>query len=392
MSELSLPSGGLTLEPVGTVPIGGYCDPAFRPVLDAFRENLADPAEVGESVCVYVNGRVVVDLWGGYRDGARFRPWLKDTIVTTFSLGKPLSIIPVLMLADRGDIGLNDPVAKYWPEFAQAGKGDITIDEVVSHQARIPGAFTAAEGDAYDWFTIVRAIEQQEPMWERHVGCYQTFTMGHQAGEIVRRVTGKSVGQFVREEISEPLGLDFHFGVSVADQARCATVVHAPNAPFMILLRDRTSPAGRCWIPLPLDREDFNSAAYRAAEIPASNGHGNARAMARFFAALAEGGCLDGRRFLSERMTQLAIEERWSQVPDPLGFPFRFSRGFMLQNEFMTYDGEPDSFGHIGVSGSVGFGNRRSGVGFAFVPNRIAPITNMGEYGLRLAKAMKACL
>jgi CubicO group peptidase (beta-lactamase class C family) len=392
MASTLVPSGGLELDPVGTVPINGYCDPAFRAVLGAFRENLSDPTEVGESVCIYVNGRVVVDLWGGYRDGARFRPWLEDTIVTTFSLGKPLSTLPVLMLADRGDIGLKDPVAKYWPEFAQAGKAEITIDELVSHQARIPGALAATEGDAYDWFAIVRAIEQQEPMWERYVGCYQTFTMGHQAGELVRRVTGKSIGQFVQQELAKPLALDFHFGLAIADQDRCAAVVHSPNAPFMILLKDRSTLAGRCWIPLPLACEDFNSAPYRAAEIPASNGHSNARSMARFFAALAEGGSLEGTRILSERMVDLAVAERWSTVPDPLGFPFRFSRGFMLQNEFMTYDGEPDSFGHIGVSGSLGFGTRRSRVGFAFVPNRIAPIITMGEYGTRLAEALKACL
>ena len=144
----------------------GICDPAFKAVREALEQNLADGKEIGECVAVVVNGKTVVDLWGGYKDRARTQPWERDTLVCMFSVGKPLSILPVLILADRGRIALDQPVSRYWPEFGQAGKEHITVNHVLSHQAAIPGALKARKGDAYHWGNMVRAIEEQEPLWE----------------------------------------------------------------------------------------------------------------------------------------------------------------------------------------------------------------------------------
>ena len=146
-----------------TTRVAGVCDPAFKAVREALEQNLAEGKEIGECVAVVVNGKTVVDLWGGYKDRARTQPWERDTLVCMFSVGKPLSILPVLLLADRGRIELDRPVSLYWPEFGQAGKGDITVSQVISHLAAIPGALKAQKGDAYHWGRMVRAIEEQEP-------------------------------------------------------------------------------------------------------------------------------------------------------------------------------------------------------------------------------------
>jgi CubicO group peptidase (beta-lactamase class C family) len=173
-------------------------------------QNLAEGEELGETVSVVVDGRTVVDLWGGYRDRVRTQPWRRDTLVCMFSVGKPVAILAVLMLADRGQIDLAEPVARYWSEFGHAGKDKITVQQLLSHLAAIPGAFRAEKGDAYDQLKMAQAIELQEPLWEPGAqGCYHTFTMGYLCGELVRRVSGRSLGQFVREEISGPMDLDF---------------------------------------------------------------------------------------------------------------------------------------------------------------------------------------
>ena len=376
--------------------ISGTCDPAFKAVREALEHNLADGNEIGECVAVVVNGRTVVDLWGGYKDTARQQPWEKDTLVCMFSVGKPISILPVLMLADRGRIDLNKPVMQYWPEFGQAGKEHITVHHVISHLAAIPGAFTARKGDAYQWGNMIRAIEAQEPLWEPGTsGCYHTFTLGYLAGELVRRITGRTIGQFLREEVGLPLDIDYHFGLSAADQRRCAEIYEAPHGPFMEAIRDPNTLLGRCWIPLPLreHEEDFNSELYRAAEMPSFNGQGTARGVARLFGALARGGELDGVRLVSQAMVKYAMTEEWNQT-DAIGLACRMSKGgFMLRNaELTTYNNNPRSFGHIGLGGAIAFGDPNAKLGFSFCGNRMAPITDLGPYADRLLQATEASL
>jgi CubicO group peptidase (beta-lactamase class C family) len=296
------------------------------------------------------------------------------------------------MLAEGGEIELHKPVAQYWPEFGQAGKQSITVEQLLSHLGAIPGAFAARKGDAYDPLTMARAIELQEPLWEPGTqGCYHTFTMGYLCGELVRRVSGKTLGQFVRERLTLPFDVDFHFGLSDRDQRRCAEIYEAPGCPFMDVIRDRNTLLGKCWIPLPLidQSEDFNTALYRSAEMASFNGHGTARGVARLFSALA-GGKLGDHQLLSQTLVQDALTERWHQT-DALGLACRMSMGFMLRNEALPYNDNPRSFGHIGLGGALAFGDPDMKLGFCFCGNRMATI-GVGPYVRPLLDATMAAV
>jgi CubicO group peptidase (beta-lactamase class C family) len=372
--------------------IAGHCDAAFTLVREAMADNLADPRSVGESVAVVLDGRLVVDLWGGARDAVG-TPWAQDTLVCMFSVGKAIAALAVWLLVQRGRIEIDRPVAHYWPEYAQAGKADTTVAQLLAHMAGIPGAFAAARGDAYDWAAMVRAIERQEPLWPPgSVGCYHTFTYGHLTGELVRRVDGRGIGQFVREEIARPLGVSYGFGLTPAEQARCADIVYAPSNPNLGWLTDPDTLLGRCWVPLPYgDEEDFNTARCRTAEMPAFNGHGTARAVAAIYGALAGAPLPDGTRLLDEACLDAALTEQWDAV-DPLGLNYRMARGFKLSNSVTPFTGHPLSFGQNGLNGAVGFGERERRVGFCYAPNTVAPEAGPGPFVRHVCDALQASL
>jgi CubicO group peptidase (beta-lactamase class C family) len=376
-----------------SIEISGTCDPAFDAVRHALQENFASGDEVGEAVAVWADGRCVVDLWAGHCDQARRKPWQRDTIACMFSVGKPFAIFALLMLAERGEIGLDDPVATYWPEYARAGKEATTVRHIVSHRAGLPGVLGANPGDAYDWNAMVRAIENEPPISVPGAeGCYHTFTLGHLAGELVRRVTGKSIGRFVREEIFEPLGGGFYFGLGAAELARCADIIHPEPDPWTEMFLDLDTLNGRYWVPLPIkDGEDFNSDKFRRTEMPAYNGHGNARAVARFYAALVNDGEIDGVRLIRKGAMDWIAEQQWAGL-DAVGLDVRMSYGFMLNNDFAKFNANPNSFGHLGVGGALGFGDPASKLAFSFCPNRIAPEIGLGPYARRLIDAAAGCV
>jgi len=375
--------------------VHGHCDPAFRAVREALEQNLADPDEIGEAVSVVVDGKTVVDLWGGYRDVARSKPWNHETIVCVFSAAKPIGALAVLMLIERGQIELDAPVTRYWPEFGQAGKDHVTVRQLLGHFAGIPGAFAAVPGDAYDWQRMIQALEIQAPLWPPGTqGCYHTFSYGYLCGELVRRVTGKSLGKFVQDEIAGPLKVDLHIGLSPEQQKRCAEVFETPNSPFGMALRDPTVLLGKCWIPLPIadGTENWNTPLYRSSEMPSGNAHGSARALATIYGALARGGELGGVHLLEQPTVATMLTEQWSTT-DPLGLTSRMALGFMLHHPALAaYNDNPHSFGHIGLGGVFGFGDPDAKLGFGFVTNRMAPVTDLGPYGGRLAAAAMASL
>lgn len=374
--------------------ISGHCEPAFERVREALAANLADGREIGEAVAVSLDGELVVDLWGGYRDAARNTTWSSDTLVCVFSVGKPIAALALLALIDRGQAALDDLVVAHWPEYGRAGKEGTTIDHVVSHLAGIPGLFEAPRGSAYDWGAMVAAIEAQEPLWPPgETGCYHTFTYGHLVGEIVRRVTGKSIGQVVREEIAARFDIEVAFGLDREQQARAADVVWTEGDPLTGAITDPETLIGRCWSSLPLGpgEEDFNSARFRGAEMPAFNCHGTARGLARLFGLLANGGARDGERLLSEVMLRTATTERRRGV-DALGLDNRMARGFRLASDFAPFSGNPKAFGHTGIGGALGFADPDRRLGFGFTPNRLAPGPGTSPYAKRLVDALMACL
>ena len=374
--------------------VTGHCHPDFEAVAEALATNLADGQELGEAVAVMVDGELVVDLWGGHRDGARSKPWEEDTTVCVFSVGKPVAALPLLRLIDSGAVGLENRVAEYWPEYAKAGKEATTIDHVLSHQAGLPGAFGAPRGAAYDWTAMVEAIQAARPMTPPgEGGCYHTFTYGHLVGEIFRRVDGRSLGQAVREDIAEPLDIALAFGLDAEARAATADVVWTPGDPLLEAITDSDSLIGRCWAPLPLGpgEEDFNTERFRAAEMPAFNCHGSARGVARLYAVLADDLRGEGERLLSRRMAGIAVEERWRHV-DALGLDCRMARGFRLANDYAPFSGNPASFGHTGIGGALGFADSNRRLGFGFTPNRLAPGPGASPYAERLVDAVMRAL
>ena len=376
-----------------TIEIFATCDAAFTPVRDALQENFASGDEAGEAVAVWAGGSSVVDLWAGHRDAARRLPWQDDTIACMFSVGKPFAIFALLMLAERGEIDLDDPVTKYWPEYGQAGKETTAVRHIVIHMAGLPGVLGAKPGDAYDWDAMVRAIENEAPISvPGEEGCYHSFTLGHLTGELVRRVSGKSIGCFVHDEIFEPLGGGFYFGLGEAELARCADIVHPDPDPWTEMFLDLETLNGRYWRPLPLNAgEDFNTDKFRRLEMPAYNGHGNARAVARFYAALVNDGEIDGVRLIQKGAMDWIAREQWAGL-DAVGLDVRMSYGFMLNNDFAKLNDNPDSFGHLGVGGALGFADLAKKLAFSFCPNRIAPEIGLGPYARRLIDAAAACV
>ena len=362
------------------VEIQGRCDERFSPVRDAFARNFEEFGEVGAAVAVTVDGQPVLDLWGGIVDKDTMSPWKQDTIVTVYSTTKGMTAICAHRLVEQGRLDLNDPVAKYWPEFAQAGKAEVPVHLLLSHRVGLPTVSEKVpEGAIFDWATMTDVIAQQTPFWEpgtRHG--YHGLTYGWLVGEVVRRISGKSLGTFFRDEVALPLGLDFHIGVDPKLHGRIATMYTA-DVPIDIAqqleqrqqeVQERMSPELRA------ARENIsivgahNSEAWRTAEIPAANGHSDARSLARVYGALACGGNVDGVDVLSPESIARATTEQAAGPDAMLPNPTRFALGFWL-----TRDGNmgpnPRNFGHPGAGGSLGFADPDRRIGFGYVMNQM---------------------
>ena len=275
---------------------------------EAFAANFANDLEVGACFTAAVAGKTVVDLWGGFRDARRTRPWERDTIVCVWSTTKVMTAACAWMLAARGALDLDAPVARYWPEFAAAGKEELPVRFLLSHSSGLAGWEQPIEmSDLYDWERSTALLAAQKPWWEPGTASgYHALTFGHLIGEVIRRITGRSLGRFFRDEVAAPLGADFHIGLGAEHEPRLGEMIapaQAPDAMTDMLRRVMTNPRG--WSPaVARDR------GYRAAEVPGANGHGNARSVARVAAALASGGALDGVRLLPEPFFDAVIEEQ----------------------------------------------------------------------------------
>jgi CubicO group peptidase (beta-lactamase class C family) len=367
----------------------GHCDPEFEPVRQAFLRNFQEDGELGAAVAVTRHGRLVVDLWAGWADSQRTRPWGRDTIVCMMSVGKAVSALAIHMLADRGAIDVDEPIARYWPEFAQNGKGEIPVRWGLSHLAGIPVADQAPPGSIYDAAVMAEAVAAQAPLWTPGtVKCYHSATMGYLCDALVRRVDGRSIGAFVRDEIAGPLGLDYHIGVPPDALARCADMVRARGSLLdLAQTGSKSDLLSRIWKQLPPD-EDYNSLAWRQAEIPSANGHGNARSMALLFGALACGGSADGVRLLGRRSLDRALAEQWRGVSISSGLNFRLGLGFFLNNPPDRPMGTSSrAFGHSGAGGAQAIGDPDAGIGFAYSPNMMHGGLDIGVRATRLIEA-----
>lgn len=367
------------------IPVGGACDPRFQAVRDVLLENFHSRDELGAAVAVVRNGETVVDLWAGYTDRRRTAPWAKDTLVNIFSTTKGLTALCARRLVDAGRLDPAAPVARYWPEFAKAGKERIPVRWLLSHEAGLPAVRRPLPGEAlYDWDAMTGALAAEEPWWEpgtKHG--YHAMTFGWLVGELVRRIDGRSVGAYFREEIAAPLALDLHIGLGEGDHGRVARIGaprnHPPDADgvrfYRALVGDPEGMVARAFTNPPSIATDVNTAAWRKAELPSGNGHGTARALAELYGVLACGGAKDGIRVLS-RDAVAACSEEYASGPDAiLQTTTRFGPGFMLSQDRPGASFGPGrrSFGHPGAGGSVAFADPDAGIGFGYVMNRMGP-------------------
>ncbi|MFC3577805.1 serine hydrolase domain-containing protein [Streptomyces yaanensis] len=366
--------------------IDGEVEAGFEPVRAAFEANFARHGDIGAAVCVYHDGRPVVDLWSGVADPDTGRPWTRDTLQLVYSATKGATATAAHLLAQRGALDLDAPVAKYWPEFAANGKADIPVRRLLSHQAGLVALdqpVTLAE--ALAWEPMVAALAAQRPLWAPGTAHgYHGRTFGWLVGEVIRRVSGRTPGRFFADEIAAPLGLDFFIGLPGSERDRVSRMVYQePEVDFTALppesipaefrdmvaaLRDPNSLTNRAFSVTDPAEIDFNSPEVQAAELPASNGIGTARGLARMYAALI--GEVDGVRLLTPDTLASATEEQADGVDQVMMVPTRFSSGYMLPTETNPMTG-PNSFGHPGRGGSLGFADPEHGIAFGYVMNNI---------------------
>jgi CubicO group peptidase (beta-lactamase class C family) len=383
--------------------VNGEVAAGFEPVRDAFVRNFTDHGEVGASVCIVVDGETKVDLWAGTTDRDDGDPWTADTLVNVYSSTKGLTALCANILADQGLLDLDAPVTEVWPEFGQVGKESMPVRYLLTHQAGLPVVDEdLPEHATLDWERMIGALERQAPVWEPgSTQGYHAVTFGWLVGEVVRRVLGAaSFGEALRQLVTGPLDLDFHVGLPDSEHHRVARLVRdAPglvgvgksdgvdpgkrpafargNEELQRLIEAYTSPDSLAMRSLglasPPHAPSNNDPSWRRAQVPAANGHGNARALARVYGALSRGGEIDGVRVISAEGVARAATEQVCGPDAVLVMPTRRSLGFM-----MPVPGQPDrrgprSFGHAGAGGSIGYADPDRGLGFGYAMNRMWP-------------------
>jgi CubicO group peptidase (beta-lactamase class C family) len=377
----------------------GSVEEGYGGVADAFAENYSVEEEIGSATSLYVDGRKVVDLWGGYRDEARSEPWQKDTILCMMSVAKGIAGMSFNILIDRGLVDPDKPVAEYWPEFARNGKDGVLVRHILDHTAGLPVVLDPLwKGAVFDCDAIVKALEDQAPLWQPGTkAAYHIHTQGNLLGEIVRRVTGKRFPQFIHDEVTGPLGADYQYGnLSDADLARCAALV--PTVEGTLLAKRDTDPDALVAKgftqfpdePLPVT---LNSTAWRRAEITSASGHGNARSVARIYAAFARGGELDGVRLMSSRTVEDMLTEQHNQTECMQERPYHQGRGVLLNTPVSVWMGpNPRAFGHHGFGGSIGMGDPDARIGFSYACNKMHARGDNGPRARRIIEAVYEAL
>lgn len=376
-----------------TVEVNGFYDDKFEKVKNAFARNFKSGLEVGASFAATIEGKFVMDIWAGHADANKTRPWEQDTIVNVYSTTKVMTVLCTLICVDRGLIDVDAPVAKYWPEFAQAGKENIPVKFLLSHTSGLSGFEEPLRPkDLYDWDKIVSRLAAQKPWWEPGTKSgYHALTHGYLLGELVRRVSGKSLGTFFREEVANPLKADFHIGLPEELDSRVGELIPPEMLDLKkvgeelkfdttMLIRTLTNPT--------LSAEYSKKRAWRGAEIPAANGHGNARSVARITSALACGGEVDNVRLLSLKTIEKSIEEQ-NYGPDlVLILPIRFGLGWGLTSKDMPIGPNSRTFYWGGWGGSLAVVDLDAKLSFSYVMNKMNSSLTGDIRTMRLVRAL----
>ncbi|MFB7992869.1 serine hydrolase domain-containing protein [Streptomyces sp. NPDC056002] len=362
--------------------VQGHCDARFDAVRAAFEKNFTERGELGAAVTVLIDGAPVVDLWGGWADAARTRAWERDTVVNVWSTTKGPTALCAHILIDRGLLDPDAPVAVYWPEFAAAGKEGVLVRHLLSHRAGLAGLREPHSLEQlFDWELTTSRLAAQEPWWEPgSVSGYHALTYGFLVGEVVRRVSGLLPGAFLEREVTGPLGIDFTIGLPDKEAGRAAELVHprAQATSEQAAIFAQLAPAALAALTNPLaGASEANTAAWRAAEIPAANGHGTARAVAALYAIVAGKGRCGDRQILSPEGAERIREGQGSCRDLVLGAGFthetELGLGLWLSGPNGSYGPNPRAVGHDGFGGSFGSADPESGVAMGYVMNRMGP-------------------
>ena len=382
--------------------ISGHCDEKFEKARELFSQSIESGYEVGAAITIEIEGETVLDLWGGADDVLEGTKWQKDTIVNVFSTTKGMAAICLLQLVEQGKLDLDLPVSSYWPEFAQEGKESIPVRYLLCHKSGLCGVRKPLDQGAFcNWELICNELASQKPLWEPGTDHgYQAITYGHLVGEVLRRIDGRTIGNYFKEEISEPLNLDFWIGLPDSEFSRVTNMNPSKPGPmqflfplilklprvlvpgpmkFLLDFGDTETPTGAAFSnpPMQMDPEkgmEANTKKWRNAEIPAANGHGTARAIAKIYGVLANGGSRDGVHVLKPETIEMARQTQ-SDGRDLVlgGIHSRFGLGFMLGTEHINMGPSEGSFGHGGAWGSLGFADPDNKVSLGFVMNQMHP-------------------
>ena len=372
--------------------VQGIYDDRFSPLRDLFQENLGAGEDLGASIAVVRNGVSLVDLWGGWSNTERSTPWVQDTITTTWSVTKTMTALAALVLVDRGELDVYSPVAKYWPEFAANGKAGIEVRHLLSHTSGVSGWDPPfAHEDVYDWDRSTSLLAAQAPWWAPgSASGYHNTSYGHLVGEVVRRITGTTIGKFFADEIAGPLEADFHIGLPERDFPRVSNVVF-PGYPFpedpLAEPLDPDSVPAKTFGP-PFDEvAEAATDAWRRAEIPAGNGHGNARSVARIQSIVSNGGEVGGVRLLSPRTIELIFHQQSDGVDLAVGLPARFGIGYGLPHPVLIpYVPDSRCCFWFGWGGAIVVNDLDRQMTFAYVMNKMG-MSSPGGLGTERTKA-----
>ena len=376
--------------------ISGFCHDRFAKVRDTFETNFERRGDIGASFALSLEGEMVVDLWAGHRDAAQTLPWEEDTLVNVYSTTKTMAALCLLVLADRGQVDFDAPVAQYWPEFAQNGKEDVRLKHFMSHSAGLPGLDQPIELDTlYDQDAMARLLAAQATWWEPGTSSgYHAVTQGHLIAEVVRRVAGVSLGTFFANEIAGPLEADFHIGLDPIDFERVGELIPAPGGGSLTSGQKKDSIGFRAFASIPTPVSAVPTEAWRRAELPAVNGHGNARSVARAQTPIANGGSAFGVELLSPATVESVFVEQTSGVDLCLGLPITFGMGYGLNSALwpLKPTTEPDTCYWGGWGGSLVIADAAQRMCSAYVMNRMTGTTLGDRRAAALAYSTYECL
>jgi len=346
-----------------------------------FETNFRERGELGAAVCITLDGIVVADLWGGWTDAQQRSQWAPDTLVNVFSVGKGLLAVCLANLAGRGLLDPEAAVVRYWPEFGAAGKDNITVRQLLSHQAGLPALRDALPaGSGLDWQLMTSLLAAEEPWWRPGFGHgYHVNTFGYLGGELIRRITGSGVGEFLCSEVAGPLGADVHIGLAASEHGRVAEFRWPNGADASTASSSDSVPDHQMALNAYFNPPDFsgvgvvNSAAWRSAQVPSANAHASAAGVARIYTALAAGGAISAVRVVASPALAAATEEQVYGEDLVLRRQSRFGLGFQLTHPERQLGDGPRCFGHFGAGGSVGFADPDARLAFGYVTSQMGP-------------------